>query len=356
LEGFFNFSNKIKQLKRIIINTISESSEILIGEEWTNVPKYLPVKDVVIITDENVYQIYKKDFPDFPVIALTPGEESKSLEVIESMAKRLLDLGIDRSGFVLAIGGGVVCDVAGFLASIYMRGIRFGFISSTLLSQVDASVGGKNAVNLRSVKNILGTFRQPEFVICDPNMLKTLPEVEYLSGVAELIKNGVIMDKALVNEIEQNGNLILDRNIDILNALITRSVELKALVVREDEKESGLRMILNFGHTFGHVIETQAIQKHGFAVASGMIIATDISVKEGLLPIDERDRIFNLLNRFNLIMKYNISSDKFEKLIAQDKKKSGDTITFILLQSIGKAIVRKYNVKQLLQLYRSLNY
>jgi 3-dehydroquinate synthase len=237
-----------------------------------------------------------------------------------------------------------------------MRGVRFGFVSSSLLSQVDASVGGKNAVNLGSVKNTLGTFRQPEFVICDPSMLITLPEDEYVSGLAELIKNGVIMDEALVKEIEQNRSSILKRDPDLLTSLIARSVELKASVVREDEKEYGKRMILNFGHTFGHVIETQSRRKHGFAVASGMVIAADISVKEGLLARNERDRLFNLLNSYKIIRKHNISSDQFEKLIVQDKKKSGDTINFILLESIGKAIVRKYPIEQLLKLYRSLNY
>lgn len=343
-------------MEKIIINTVSQSSEIFVGEKWTNVIHYLPGKDVVIVTDENVYQIFKEDFPDFPVLSIVPGEVSKRLEVIEYLAQRLLDLGIDRSGFVLAIGGGVVCDVAGFLASIYMRGVRFGFVSSTLLSQVDASVGGKNAVNLGSVKNTLGNFRQPQFVICDPAMLKTLPEEEYLSGLAELIKNGIIMDETLVKEIERNSISILNLNSDILTSLISRSVELKASVVRRDEKESDKRMILNFGHTFGHVIETQANQKHGFAVASGIIIAADISVKEGLLSGDERARIFNLLNRYNLIRKYKISSDQFEKLIVQDKKKRGDIISFVLLQSIGRAIVRKYTVKQLIKLYKSINY
>jgi 3-dehydroquinate synthase len=343
-------------LKRITINTASGKSEILVGEKWTNILKYIPGKDVVILTDENVHQIYKEGFPDFPVILITPGEKSKSLKVIESLAKRLLDLEIDRSGFILAIGGGVVCDIAGFLASIYMRGVRFGFVSSSLLSQVDASVGGKNAVNLASVKNILGTIHQPEFVICDPSMLKTLPEDEYFSGLAELIKNGLIMDEALVNEIELRRNSILKRDPDVLTSLISRSVELKASVVREDEKEYGKRMILNFGHTFGHIIETRAKLKHGFAIASGMVIAADMSVKEGLLQRNDRDRLFNLLNSYKLIRKQNISSDQFEKLIVQDKKKSGDTISFILLESIGKAIVRKYRMEQLLELYRSLNY
>lgn len=342
-------------MKKISINTGLHNSEILVGEKWTNVAKYIPGRNVVIISDDNVHRIYKKDFPDIPVILIAPGEESKSMRVIESVAKRVLDLGIDRSGFILAIGGGVVCDIAGFLASIYLRGVRFGFVSSSLLSQVDASIGGKNAVNIGRVKNVLGTFAQPEFVICDPDMLKSIPEDEFLSGLAELIKNGLIMDESLVKVVEQNYDLILDRNTEILTSAIIKSIEVKASVVREDEKESGKRMILNFGHTFGHVIETEASQRHGFAVAGGMIIASDISVKEGLLKGNERERIANLLNRYGLIRKHNISPDHFEKMILQDKKRRGETISFILLQSIGKAVIRNYTTDQLSELYRSIN-
>lgn len=341
-------------MKKISIDTGLQTSEILIGEKWTNVPNYLTDKRVVIVTDENVYGIYGRDFPAFPVIKVAPGEESKSLETMGSLAGRLLDLGIDRTGFILAIGGGVICDLAGFLSSVYMRGIRFGFVSTTLLSQVDASLGGKNAVNLGSVKNALGTFRQPEFVICDPSMLKTLPEEEYLSGLAELIKNGIILNEDLVKEIERNSNGILERYTDTLTSLITASVELKAAVVREDEKEWDRRRILNFGHTFGHAIEMLANQKHGFAVASGMMIASDISVEEGLLQRNERDRIFDLLDNWGLIRKYNITSGQFEKLIMQDKKKSGSIINFVLLESIGKAVIRKYSIEQLMKLFGSI--
>ena len=341
-------------MKKITIKTASQNSEIFAGEKWTNVSKFLPVNNVVIITDENVHKIYGADFPALPVITITPGEESKSLGVIGSLAKRLLDIGIDRSGFVLGIGGGVVCDIAGFLASIYMRGIRFGFVSTTLLSQVDASVGGKNAVNLDTVKNALGAFRQPEFVICDPTMLKTLSEEEFLSGLAELIKMGISMDKSLVTEIEQNKSSIISRDNDVLTSLIARSLELKASVVREDEKESGRRMVLNFGHTFGHVIEVLAGQKHGFAVASGMVIASGISAKEGLLEKEEGDRIFNLLTGYNLIRKHLITPHEFEGLIVRDKKKSGTMINFVLPDSIGHVVIRKYTPEQLIKLYTSI--
>ena len=341
-------------MKKITIKTVSQNSEIFVGENWTNVSKLLPGNNVVIVTDENIFKIYGADFPAFPSIAIAPGEESKSLGVIDSLANQLLDLGIDRSGFVLAIGGGVVCDIAGFLASVYMRGVRFGFVSTTLLSQVDASVGGKNAVNLGKVKNALGTFRQPEFVICDPSMLKTLSDEEYLSGLAELIKNGITMDEALVTEIEKNKREILGHDNGILTSLIARSVEMKASVVREDEKESGRRMILNFGHTFGHVIEVLAGQKHGFAVASGMLIASGLSVKEGLLEKKERDRISDLLKGYNLIRKHEITPHEFEGLIIRDKKKRGTMINFVLLQSIGHAIIRKYTPEHLLNLYGSI--
>jgi 3-dehydroquinate synthase len=341
-------------LKRISIKTVLQNSEIFIGEKWTNVTKYLPDQNCVIITDDNVKRIYGDYYPRLPVISVVPGEGSKSLETIDILARRLLELGIDRSGFVLAIGGGVVCDISGLLASIYLRGIRFGFVSSTLLSQVDASVGGKNAVNLGSFKNILGTFNQPEFVICDPTMLKTLPEEEYLSGLAELIKNGIIMDSTLVNDIERQSSFIMSRNKDILTSLIARSVELKASVVREDEKESGKRMILNFGHTFGHVIEVLANQKHGYAIASGMMIATDISAEEGLITKTERDRVFDLLNNYGLLRKQEIEPGQFERIIMKDKKKSGKTINFVLLESIGKAIIRKYTPEDLLKLYKAI--
>lgn len=315
--------------------------------------KLLPQKNVAIISDDNVYRIYGDRFPDFPVISVTPGEISKRLEVIGNLAEKLLDLGIDRTGFVLGIGGGVVCDVTGFLGSIYMRGIRFGFVSSSLLSQVDASTGGKNGVNLGSVKNVLGIFRQPEFVICDPSLLLTLPEDEYLSGLGELIKTGLLLDAALVNDIEQNYDGIIKRDNNLLTNLIARSVDNKASVVRADEKEAGLRRILNFGHTFGHVIETLAGLKHGFAVAAGMMIASNISVENNLLTKSELERIHNLLLKYNLLQDYKVSVDKFEKYINLDKKKAGDEIYFVMLKKIGEAEIKKFSVKQLVESYRS---
>lgn len=339
-------------MEKIIINTPGSRSEILVGEKWESVSRFLPEKDVVIITDHNVNRLYGDKFPDMPVFSVEPGEGSKKLEVIEQLADDLLEAGIDRSGFVLAIGGGVVCDVAGFLAAIYMRGIGCGYVSTTLLSQVDASTGGKNGVNLGTVKNMLGTIRQPEFVICDTALLKTLSEEEYLSGLSELIKTAVIGDSVLFELIEKGFNEIMSRDPDLLAGLIAKSVRFKGLVVSEDEKEAGLRRILNFGHTYGHAIELQKGLKHGFAVASGMELATAYSYEKKYIVREEMDRIISLLKRFRLTGENDLTDDELEKLVIHDKKKSGAYIHFIFTHGIGKAEVEKIPVSEVLDFYR----
>jgi len=339
-------------LEKIEIITPGYRSEILVGEKWESVSALIPDKGTVIITDDNVKQLYGSRFPKIPVFSLTPGERSKRLEVIENMAGKLLDAGIDRTGFILAIGGGVVCDFAGFLASIYMRGIRCGFVSSTLLSQVDASTGGKNGVNLGDTKNMIGTIRQPEFVICDPAMLKTLSEEEYLSGLAEMIKTAVIGDIELFELIESCSDDILSRNSDLLTMLVAKSVRFKGSVVSEDENETGLRRILNFGHTYGHAIELQKAVKHGFAVAAGMEIATDFSFEKGYTSRDERKRIINLLNRFKLTGNLELTDAQMENLVLHDKKKTGQQIYFVFTRGIGKAIIEKVPVGDVLGFYK----
>jgi len=339
-------------LEKITINTTGFRSEILVGANWEKVSSLLPEKGAVIITDDNVRKLYGSRFPKVPVFSLLPGEGSKKLEVIENLAEKLLEAGIDRTGFVLAVGGGVVCDVAGFLASIYMRGISCGYVSSTLLSQVDASTGGKNGVNLRGTKNMIGTVRQPEFVICDPVLLLTLPEQEYLSGLAELIKTATIGDKELFELIERSFEEIISRKSGLLTQLVAKSVTFKGFVVSKDEKETGLRRILNFGHTFGHVVEMQKAVKHGFAVASGMELATAFSYEKGYITTEDKDRISNLLKKFKLIKKLDLTDDQIEKHILHDKKKTGTDIHFVFTGGIGKARVEKVSISDLIDFYK----
>ncbi len=342
-------------MEEVNIDTASHKSVILIGTKWNNFVKYVPVENAVIITDNNLLRLYGKKFPLFPIVSITPGEKSKKLDVINDLTVQLLDLGIDRKGFIIGFGGGVVCDIAGFLASIYMRGIGFGFVSTSLLSQVDASVGGKNGVNVGSVKNILGNFTQPEFVICDTAMLKTLPEDEYLSGLAELIKTGTTLDAGLIETVEQNIDPILNRDSRLMTRLIAKCVNIKASVVREDEMERGLRMVLNFGHTFGHAIEAQTGLSHGFAVAAGMMISADISVGLGFLKPEERERLKIILEKFKLLKEYCITDQQFKDYISKDKKKSGETVNFVMLEKTGKAIVHNIGVANLLDYYKKMS-
>jgi 3-dehydroquinate synthase len=338
-------------LEKILINTSGFKSEILVGASIESVAGMLPETGVVIITDDNVLSQYGPRFPAFPVLTVAPGESSKQIDVIERLAQKLLDLGIDRSGFILGIGGGVVCDIAGFLSSIYMRGIRCGYVSSSLLSQVDASTGGKTGVNVGTAKNILGTIRQPEFVICDPAMLLTLSYQEYLSGLAELIKTAIIGDKELFEIIDRSYTEIIDRNIELLTLMVTRCVSFKASVVQEDEYENGLRRILNFGHTFGHAIELQMSVKHGFAVASGMELATLFSFEKGLVSSEEKDSIINMLKRFGLLEDYEIQGERIRQLILHDKKKSGRDISFVFTEGIGNASVKKVAIEEITDFY-----
>ncbi len=338
-------------MEKIVIKTSDSVSDILVGEGWEMVHELLPESGVAILTDENIYRIYGDKFPGFPVFQVRPGESSKKLRVVESLAGELLEAGIDRDGLILGIGGGVVCDLAGFLASIYMRGIRCAYVSASLLSQVDASTGGKNGVNLEGAKNVLGCFKQPEFVICDPLMLETLPEEEYYSGLAELIKTALIGDSKLFEFIENNHAGISRRDPGLLSMCISMAVNFKAAVVTEDEKETGLRRILNFGHTYGHAMEMFKSYRHGYAVAAGMELASGFSLSRGMITREEHERITGLLKSYGLLLSHDIPDDQITQLIMKDKKKSGNDISFVFLNGIGKAVAEKITVKEAAEFY-----
>lgn len=341
-------------MDRIVIRTPGSVSEILIGAEWKSYIQHLDAKDIVIITDKNVFDIYGSSFPDLPVLIVKPGEESKCMRSAEKLASGILRAGTGRDGFILAVGGGVVSDLAGFVASVFMRGVRCGYVSTTLLSQVDASTGGKTGVNLGKIKNVIGTFRQPEFVICDTTMLKTLPEDEYLSGIGELIKTGLIGDASIIEILEEKSYEVLSRDMDLLTLLIARAVRFKASVVTEDETEKGARRILNFGHTFGHAIELEKSVRHGIAVAEGIMLATQFSEKRGYMDEEVSKRILRLLAMYRLPAASVIPVNTMKKLITHDKKRTGPDIHFVFLESVGKALVKKLPVKEVIEFYRQI--
>lgn len=334
-------------MQEYIIKSEIGSSRILVGESLGNVKKYLPHDRVIIITDENVSRLFKDNFSGFPVITIGTGEKSKTIDTVSEITDEFIRLGVDRGSFILGIGGGVVCDITGFVASIFMRGLSFGYVSTTLLSQVDASVGGKTGVNYRGYKNMLGSFRQPEFVLCDTGMLKTLPEQDYRSGFAEVVKYGVIKDRELFNFLSNHLDEIENREIAFLTKVVSNSIKIKAGVVRKDPTEQGYRRILNFGHTFGHAIESVFGLTHGESVSLGMIIASDISVKNGLLNKKEAGQIEKLLSDLNLIDQTKHDYARLASVIGKDKKKNKDMIHFVCITSIGETKIIPVAVEEL---------
>ncbi len=323
------------------------SSSIYINERLENTGRYLPRGRTVIITDDNVKKYYYNDFPDCPVITISTGEAIKTLATVESIYKEFIHLGVDRHTFILAIGGGIVCDIAGFAASTFLRGLRFGFVSTSLLSQVDASTGGKNGVNLDSYKNMVGVFMQPEFVICDINLLATLPKEEIANGFAEIVKHSLINDFSMFEFIEQNRDKAFNLDTDIITKLVTDSVRIKSKVVQEDEKEAGQRRKLNFGHTIGHAIEKIARPGHGNAVSLGMVAAAKFSQTKGYIQIKDVNRITSLLMSLNLPVRHNYKTEEIIKALGADKKREGDFICFVFLSGIGKSLVKRISITEI---------
>jgi 3-dehydroquinate synthase len=332
----------------------SGDSTILIGESLRNLRKYLPEERIVIITDSNVRRYYEKDFPFCDLIAIGTGEEIKNLDTVRAIYGKLVGLEADRFSFIVGIGGGIVCDITGFVASTYLRGVGFGFVSSTLLSQVDASVGGKNGVNFHGYKNMVGVFNQPEFVICDMNLLRTLPKREFLCGFAEIVKHAAIGDADLFSYLEENFDKALGLNPKVIERLVHDSVVIKASIVSRDEKEEGERRKLNFGHTFGHAIEKSTAVPHGEAVSMGMVVASAISAKRGYLPKEDAERIEGLLKKLNLPTRPHIKGKSVLEALRKDKKRKGDSINFVLLHGIGNAVVEEVSISELEAVARDL--
>ena len=326
--------------------TDAESS-ILIGETIANVGNYLPSTGVYVLTDKKVEHLYGHHFAAYPSFTIGQGEEHKTLQTVETIYRWLLENNADRSSFILAVGGGLVCDVAGYVASTFMRGIKFGFVSSTLLSQIDASVGGKNGVNLDGFKNIIGTFNQPKFVICDPNMLTTLDERDYRSGLAEAVKHTLIADAEMFSFIEENSEKLLARDADTVSRVVENSVNIKTRIVSMDERETGERRKLNLGHTWGHAVEKTTQLPHGESVSIGLAFAAKLSNRYGLMNENEVQRLLRLLNKLGLPTSVSLDKQKAYSYMLKDKKKEMSSIHFILMEGIGSAKIELLSTKLL---------
>jgi 3-dehydroquinate synthase len=322
----------------------------LLSELGAHCARLKPGNRCAVISDRNVAPIFAKKVQlslkragfDSVLITVPPGETAKSLKVVERCYDALTKHRLERKSFIVALGGGVVGDLAGFVAATYLRGIAFVQLPTTLLAQVDSSVGGKVGVNLKAGKNLVGAFHQPRVVLCDIDTLKTLPPREFRAGLAEVIKYGIIYDPALFGLLERELPRLLKREPKILENVIARCCEIKAEVVGQDETESGLRAILNFGHTIGHAIENisgYGKYLHGEAISIGQIAAAKISAAMLSLPAMEVERVRALFQAAGLPAQIQLSAAQRKKLFAAmrlDKKVSAGEIKFVLAKKIGE--------------------
>jgi 3-dehydroquinate synthase len=301
-----------------------------------------------IVTSPEIWKLWGKQVmapfgKDQPTVLFLPaGERHKRLRVVESLLEQLAAAGADRDALLIAFGGGVVGDVTGFLAAIYMRGIPYVQIPTTLLAQVDSSIGGKTGVNLGAGKNLVGSFHHPLAVLADTDVLKTLPKAELRAGLQESIKAGIIRDPKLFRYLETNADAVLGGDTKALSHVIAASVRVKADVVAKDELESGLRMILNYGHTLGHAIEAATGYKqllHGEAVGWGSIAATHLGFIRGMITEPEADRILQLILRYGPLTPVNVKAARLVDLTSSDKKNRSGTLSFVLPVKIGEAVI-----------------
>ncbi|PWV50782.1 3-dehydroquinate synthase [Chitinophaga sp. S165] len=330
------------------------NTKYYLGESLQQLGNYADPSRTVLVVDENVDQHHGQKLAGWRKLVIPDGEENKSGEVLEQIINGLIELEADRKTMLIGIGGGMTTDLTGYAASIYMRGMPVGFVPTTLLAQVDASIGGKNGINHGKHKNMLGTIRQPEFILFDYSLPLTMPAEEWHNGFAEIIKYACILDASLFTYLEDNRDKAMQRDVAVLEYLVERSVELKTKVVLEDEFETASRRWLNFGHTLGHAVEKIENIAHGRAVAIGMVAAAKISEKLKGLPVDQTNRLIRLINDYQLPVTLTSNKEEVFNIFKLDKKREKDAIHFVLLEEIGKATTQPVPIAELKQMLDEL--
>jgi len=334
-------------MKTLSISGLGKTSNIHVGASLSRLADYLPAARTIIISDENVLRYYGDLFPSREIITIGAGEEIKTLDTASMIYDQLISCEADRSIYLLGIGGGIVCDITGFVASTYLRGVGFAYCPTTLLAQVDASVGGKTGVNFNGYKNMVGVFNQPDFVICDPEVLKTLPKPVIAAGFAEVIKHAAIADSDYFEFLERERRRALSLEPGIMERVVYDSVAIKAGVVSRDEREKGERRNLNFGHTFGHAVEKTMGLSHGEAVSVGMMVAAKFSAARQMLDHGSVDRLAGLLSAFHLPVSFEGDVQQIMDAVCRDKKRTGDFLHFVLLEAIGRCVVASVSLGEL---------
>ena len=318
--------------------------------EFSYLDKLASKENAVVITDENVFDKHKKKFKGWNTIVLKPGEEYKVQQTVDTVIDQLLALGADRQTTLIGVGGGVITDITGYVAGIYMRGVQFGFVPTSLLAMVDASIGGKNGIDVGVYKNMVGLIRQPKFLLFDPSFLKSLPKAEWQNGFAEIIKHACIKDVAMFKLLQQHTLSGFQKDANLLSSLIEQNVLIKTKVVVKDEFEQGERKLLNYGHTLGHAIENMYALSHGQAISIGMTYAAVIS--QQLKGFTGAADVVKLLEKYGLPTFTKFDTKKAFKILLMDKKKDNVSINYILLEKIGKGVIQPLLFVQLQEIFK----
>ncbi len=342
-------------MKKTIRVNVSHPHDIHVDASMRDVARFLllrNVEEIYVITDSNVERLHLKYFIEsmgktnigIHYFVFKAGEEQKNIYTLKNIYDFLVKHKAERGSYLVSFGGGVAGDICGFAASTYMRGTHFVQIPTTLLAMVDASIGGKTAINHEMGKNLIGSFYQPDAIFINIDFLGTLPEREYTSALAEVVKYGVIMDRELFEFLETHKKDVKDRKKDVLADVISMSIRNKVSIVESDERESGMRAILNFGHTFGHALEVATGYNsylHGEAVSIGEVMASVLSEKMGLIEKRDRERIVGLLGDLGLpiCLPKDVSSDEIIEALSLDKKVKSKKVFFVLTKGIGRSTI-----------------
>ncbi len=325
-----------------------QNVQLHLASSFSKLKELADPRSAIFLTDENVLAAHPKKFKDRKVIVIPAGEAHKVQATVDSVISQMIALEADRNSFLIGVGGGVVTDLAGYIGSIYMRGIRFGFVPTTVLSLVDASIGGKSGIDVGAYKNMIGVIRQPNFILQDLSLLSTLPDQEWVNGFAEIVKHAAIRDAKMFAELEKRDLGFYRKKKKETEALIGRNALLKASVVLKDEFETGDRKLLNFGHTLGHALENQYDLSHGQAISIGMTYACALSaVRTGFR---HTDRLVHLLERYGLPTHMAFDRDRVIDVLKMDKKRQLDSIRFVLLERIGKARLEQISIAELYEM------
>lgn len=318
--------------------------------DFSYLEKLVSKEKAVIITDEHVFAAHKKKFKGWNTLILKPGEKYKIQPTVDVLIDQLLALGADRNTTLIGVGGGVVTDITGYVAGIYMRGIAFGFVPTSLLAMVDASIGGKNGIDVGVYKNMVGLIRQPRFLVFDYSFLRSLPKTEWQNGFAEIIKHACIKDAAMFSILQQHTLRDFQKDASLLALLVEKNVLLKTKVVVNDEFEQGERKLLNFGHTLGHAIENMYELSHGQAISIGMTYAAIMS--QQLKNFSQPKEVIALLKKYGLPTFAEFDTKKAFKILLKDKKKDNISINYILLEKIGKGVIQPLLLVQVQDIFK----